>query len=180
MEKVVRSKTIGARVTPDEYRAFLAFAKAKGFDKWSDMLRLMLSRVCPGDIEAGEPAAKVLKSATMFLSWSPAEDASIRQRGKQEGTSRQGWIRKVVRAALHKTPQFNRDEETALLESNRELAHLGRNINQIAHQLNISLNSTDLINAERLEALARAIEMHREKVYDLINANWGRFGGEDE
>ena len=120
---------------------------------------------------------RVAKETPLYLGLPPAEVKDIRQRSKREGTTPQGWVRRHIRSTLHRAPQFNRDEENALLESNRELAHLGRNVNQIAHQLNISLNASDQINAQRLEVLARAIEAHREKVYALINAIWGRYGG---
>lgn len=104
------------------------------------------------------------------------EEREVALRAKRDGTTRPGWVRKVVRAALHRSPQFSEREELALLESNRELAALGRNINQIAHQLNISLNAADLVNAQLLRDLDATIQAHRDKVYALINANWGRYG----
>ena len=140
------------------------------------MLRLMLSRVCPGEIEPGDLPEKVAKETPLFLRLPYAEVKEIRQQSKREGITPQGWARKLIRATLQRAPQFTRDEENALLQSSRELAHLGRNVNQIAHQLNISLNASDQMTAQRLEVIAKVIEAHREKVYALINANWGRYG----
>jgi hypothetical protein len=160
----------------EEKLVFEQFCEGKGL-KPGQMLRHMLARVCPGEIMPGDRSEKVLKDAPLYLRLSKSEVAEIRQRAQPEGITPQDWVRKLVRTALHNTPQFTRDEENALLQSNRELAHLGRNINQIAHQLNISLSETDQINAARLEALAKSIESHREKVSSLINASWGRYGG---
>lgn len=169
-----RQRHLGVRLTDAEKRAFRLFCNDR--DKTpSAMLRLMLSRVCPGEIEPGDLPTRAAKDTPLFLRLNKPEVVSIRERAKREGTTPQGWVRKLIRANLRKTPQFTRDEESALLQSNRELAHLGRNINQIAHNLNISLNATDLVNAERLEALACELNAHRARVSALINASWGRF-----
>ena len=179
-DREVRNKTIGMAATPTEKAAFEAFCRAKGIPP-SQMLRLMLSRVCPGEIEPGDLPEKVARETPLFLRLPQGEAKEVRQRSKREGTTPQGWVRKLIRATLWRAPQFTRDEENALLQSNRELAHLGRNVNQIAHQLNISMNASDQMTAQRLEILARMIDVHKEKVYDVINASWGRYGvGDDE
>ena len=184
VQKEIRNKTIAAAATPSEKAGFAAFCAGKGLAP-GQMLRVMLSRVCPevfGGEQADVPVAseRPVKSGPLFLRLESAVVVEVRQRAAQEGTTPQGWIRRLIRSTLQQTPQFSRGEENALLESNRELAHLGRNINQIAHQLNISLNSTDLVNAEVLEALTAEIEAHRAKVSRLVNASWGRYGGEGE
>lgn len=186
VSRETRNKTIAVAATPTEKAGFEAFCAEKGLGP-AQMLRLMLSRVCPhvfGDDRAeAQDAAKperMVKHEPVYLRLDKPVAVEVRQRAAREGTTPQGWIRRLIRSTLQQAPQFNRDEENALLESNRELAHLGRNINQIAHQLNISLNAADLVNAEVLEALAEEIAAHRAKVSKLINASWGRYGGEGE
>lgn len=175
----IRSKTIAMAVTPPEKAAFEAFCAGKDL-RPGQMLRLMLARVCPHIFESGDQPERVVKDTPLYLRLDKADVVEVRSRSQREGTTPQGWIRRLIRSVLHQTPQFSRVEENALLESNRELAHLGRNINQIAHQLNISLNATDQINAQQLAQLAASIEQHRSKVAKLINASWGRYGGEGE
>jgi len=177
--KEVRSKTIAMAATAREKAAFESFCDEKEI-KPGQMLRLMVSRVCPDIFELGDRPERVLKDTPLYLRLDKADAVEVRSRAKREGTTPQGWIRRLIRSMLHQTPQFSRVEENALLESNRELAHLGRNINQIAHQLNISLNATDQVHAEQLVELAASIEQHRGKVAKLINASWGRYGGEGE
>ena len=87
-------------------------------------------------------------------------------------------MRRQIRSTLRQTPQFNRTEEKALLASNRELAHLGRNINQIAQRLNTLNTAGHEMKTLDLAPLSVAIGEHRSKVVDLINASWGRYGGE--
>lgn len=177
--KEVRNKTIGMAATVREKAAFDAFCEEKGL-KPGQMLRLMVSRVCPSVVGDVESVERTLKDTPLFLRLDKADAIAVRDRAQREGTTPQGWIRRLIRSMLHQTPQFSRVEENALLESNRELAHLGRNINQIAHQLNISLNATDQVHAGELAALVTSINKHRRKVAELINASWGRYGGEGE
>lgn len=175
-ERGIRNKTIGTAVTATEKAAFESFCADRNISP-SKMVRLMLSKVCPGDIAPGNSEERNNKETPLYLRLEKKDVANIRQRAQRESTTAQGWIRKRIRAELHKIPPFNRDEEKSLLQSNRELTYIGRNINQIAIQLNISLNATDLFHAKELEKLVNEIRDHREKVSALINASWGRFGG---
>jgi hypothetical protein len=176
-ESAVRNKTIATAATPAEKAAFEQFCLSKDM-RPAQMLRLMLSRVCPEAIAPGDQPVRALKDAPLYLRLGSEDILAIRALCQSESITPQDWVRKVVRTALHRTPQFKREEENALLESNRELAHIGRNINQIAHQLNISLNATDQVNADNLRALAKSIDVHKDRVAALVNASWGRFGGE--
>lgn len=145
----------------------------------SAMLRLMLSKVCPGQIEPGELPTRATKEAPLFLRLRPDEVAEVRRRAKLEGTTGPSWVRRVVLAIIRRAPSFTRTEETALLESNRELLAIGRNINQIAHHLNIHPDATDRVNAQVLAELSASIKQHREIVAQLVNASWGRYSLED-
>lgn len=176
MSGTTRNKTIGARVSQAEYDAFLALATSKGFEKHSEFLRLILSKLLPNDIQPGEQAGKERRHSSMFMSWSEREAKAIKERALREGTNAQGWVRRVVIAALTKKPQPTKTEEQALRESNRELLALGRNINQIAHKLNVSIREVDLVHAEMLEQLAAEIREHRRIVTSVLNANWDRLG----
>ncbi|KJV29333.1 hypothetical protein VI06_10540 [Aquitalea magnusonii] len=152
LDREIRNKTIATAATPTEKAAFERFYQSKGM-RPSQMLQLMLSRVCPGEIEPGDLPEKVAKETPLFLRLPQGEAKEVRQRSKREGTTQQGWARKLIRTTLRRAPQFTCVEENALLQSNRELAHLGRNVNQIAHQLNISLSASDQMTAQRLEIL---------------------------
>jgi len=179
-EREIRAATICMAATPSEKAAFTAFCESKDLPP-SQMLRLMLSRVCPGKIEPGEVSTekRPRKDGALFVTLTKTEAEAVRKRARQESTTGPSWVRKIIRTMLLKQPNFNPTEASALCESNRELGYLGRNINQIARELHISLNATDQINAKRLEALAKEISMHRDKVYALLNANWGRMGGNE-
>ncbi|WP_243637442.1 plasmid mobilization relaxosome protein MobC [Parashewanella curva] len=68
-------------------------------------------------------------------------------------------------------------ETDALKESNRQLAAIGRNLNQIARVLNIEFRHSDKITAEMIELLVDRIDQHSTKVEDLIQQGHKRWGG---
>ena len=175
--KEPRCKTISMAATIREKQTFESFCRERDVLP-GQMLRLMVRKVCPDFVEAiGEPNPRT-KPAALYLRLADKEFDELCARADQEGTTPQGWVRRQIRSTLTKTPQFNRTEENALLASNRELAHLGRNINQIAQRLNTLNTAGDEMKTLDLAALSVAIGEHRATVAALINASWGRYGGE--
>lgn len=172
-----RCKTISMAATPREKRTFEKFCSERDLLP-GQMLRLMVRKVCPDFVVAGDRPPSRTKPAALYLRVNDKEFEELLARADQEGTTPQGWVRRQIRSTLSQTPQFNRIEENALLASNRELAHLGRNINEIAQRLNTSNTAEDEMKALDLAALSSAIGEHRAKVAALINASWGRYSGE--
>lgn len=175
--KEPRCKTISMAATPREKQTFENFCSERDLLP-GQMLRLMVRKVCPDFVEAEAKPASRTKPAALYLRLNDKEFEELLARAEQEGTTPQGWVRRQIRSTLSQTPQFNRIEENALLASNRELAHLGRNINHIAQRLNTSNTAEDEMKALDLAALSVAIVEHLAKVAALINASWGRYGGE--
>ncbi|WP_238966468.1 plasmid mobilization relaxosome protein MobC [Vibrio alginolyticus] len=73
---------------------------------------------------------------------------------------------------------MSESEIAALRESNRELAAIGRNLNQIARTLNIEFREGDRLKLEAVEALTARIEQHKDSVATLINKNMNRWNDE--
>ena len=169
----VRNLNLCAAVTRSEKQAFHAFCEAHEMSP-SAMLRLMLSKVCP-DISPGEAPDRAAKTAPLFLRLRAEEVKDVRARAKSEGISAPGWVRRVVLAVLRKAPAYTKQEEIALLSSNAELLALGRNINQIAHHLNIHPEATDRITIAAINDLSALIRRHWDTVSVLLNASWGRY-----
>ena len=169
----VRNLNLCAAVTRSEKQTFHAFCEAHEMSP-SAMLRLMLSKVCP-DISPGEAPDRAAKTAPLFLRLRAEEVKDVRARAKSEGISAPGWVRRVVLAVLRKAPAYTKQEEIALLSSNAELLALGRNINQIAHHLNIHPEATDRITIAAINDLSALIRRHWDTVSVLLNASWGRY-----
>ena len=173
-----RCKTISMAATTREKQTFENFCRERDVLP-GQMLRLMVRKVCPDFVEVHGETTPPTKPAALYLRLADKEFEELCARADQEGTTPQGWVRRQIRSTLNQTPQFNRNEENALLASNRELAHIGRNINQIAQRLNTSNTAGDATKTLCIDALSVAIGEHRAKVVDLINASWGRYGGEN-
>jgi ABC-type uncharacterized transport system ATPase subunit len=62
-------------------------------------------------------------------------------------------------------------EIQALLASSRELAALGRNINQIAHALNSAFHETERVKLEQLAAVHGAVLENRAAIRALVRAS---------
>lgn len=87
---------------------------------------------------------------------------------------------KLLRRHLINRPEFDESARLELKASNRELWALGKNINQMAKQLNISLNNTDVVHAHMLEDLRRKVLEHTEYASKLLDASLNRWGIKDE
>lgn len=90
-----------------------------------------------------------------------------------EHVSFQRWFVNLVRANLTAQPQFNMKETQALWESCYQLRAIGRNINQIAKQLNEG-KSRD-VGERKLDYLVELINSHTEQVNNLVAANVNRW-----
>ena len=79
------------------------------------------------------------------------------------------FVASVIRGLLNKTPLFTAAEVEVLYQSNSQLLRIGRNLNQIARQLNSMEGGS--ITSEQITSLQRIIDTHTEKVGDLLLAN---------
>jgi len=113
------------------------------------------------------------KVTTQFT---PSEYAAIGVRAAQFGMKPYTWLVRLVRAHLTKTPQFNTDEVAALREATRELSYVGRNLNQVAHALNMNLNARDKATKELIEQVNEHVEATRARIKELLDQNLNRWG----
>lgn len=173
----IRNMTICTAVTPEEKAAFEKFCSDHHM-RTAQMLRLMISKVCP-QMEPGELPEKHRMDSGFFMSLTKRDAEALENMAKRESITRQDWVRNLIRKALLKVHPFHVNEIAVLLESNRQLHYLGHNINQIARNLNDSLNAADQVNAKSLVELRATLYLHMDKVSELINRNWGRWGGDD-
>lgn len=171
-----RRQTICTAVTSLEKSSFELFCQTHGM-KPSEMLRLLISKVC-SNIQAGEAEEKVdmRKNEQMIIRWHTRDWDALGVIAQKEAITRQGWIRKKVRASLHKTVPVSREEMMALSESNRWLNAAGRNLNQIARRLNESNGEDNQITLEYLQSFAKLVEAHTDKVGYVMRAANGRYG----
>jgi hypothetical protein len=77
-------------------------------------------------------------------------------------------------------PQFSPEALQTLYESNRELSAIGRNVNQIAHAVNLDLQQAGQLRRSRalvdeLASLKAVIAAHTERVTAFCSASTARW-----
>ena len=97
-------------------------------------------------------------------------------RAKTRGLPVSSWIAALVQSQVSATPVLTDDELEIVDASNRELAAVGRNINQIAHVLNAAHFRVDRVRLDRLAELSEKIEEVRQTIRALIRASRNAWG----
>lgn len=107
------------------------------------------------------------------------EHQAILQRVTEEGfTSANRWVVSLIRANLQKEPEFGETGLDALYESNRQLAPLARNLNQLTRdvrQYGIKIQPYRFLILEQLQ---KAIAAHDKVIARVISRNVGRWRSE--
>ena len=110
------------------------------------------------------------------LRLTPKERAAIDVRCKADGfTSANRWIVSLIRANLQKEPEFGESGLDALHESNRLLAPLARNLNQLTRDVRQSDIQVPAYRFQILESLQKAITAHTKVIATVISRNVGRW-----
>lgn len=166
------------RLTEDEKQGWVNFCKAAGVPE-AKVLRDMILKVS-GGAEAKPTESRgrgEAKAGKVTVRLTERERNALLERVQLEGYGNPTkWVTALVRAALHKEPVLTDGEVAALRESNRELAAIGRNLNQVARALNIEFRESDKLKQEAIEKLAERIEQHKELVAGLLSRNMSRWG----
>lgn len=110
------------------------------------------------------------------LRLTPTERAAIEDRCITEGfTSANRWIVSLIRSNLQKEPEFGETGLDALHESNRMLAPLARNLNQLARDVRQSGIQIPAYRFQIIENLQKAISAHTKLIATVISRNVGRW-----
>lgn len=101
----------------------------------------------------------------------PSEHAAVLRIADERECSPQFWMTGLLRAVLTNGPTFGGAELKALGEYNYQLMAIGRNLNQIAHQINSDPSKhLNRLRLEELQKLADRIKEGREYTHALVNA----------
>lgn len=165
-----------AELDEEEKEAWAAFCKSHNVSE-ATMLRDMIAHVTKGQVPIKRPDYQVGATNQIKIRLNDEGLAVLDDKAMREGyRSRAGWTIAVVLAALNREPVLTDLEIAVLRESNRELAAIGRNLNQVARALNIEFRESDKIKRESIEKLAERIEEHKDQVAGLLSRNMNRWG----
>lgn len=162
-----------ARVEPGIKKAFEARATARNL-KPSELLRqlvmaeLGLQADLPGIVEA--PSLKEVKTQQATVRLPAFLMDAVRDRAEAKGMRAGRWMAALIQGNLSQTPVMTEKEIVALRAMNRELAAIGRNVNQIAKSLNSAIHGIERgqVSLEGLDKLPAAITVSRKVISNLI------------
>jgi hypothetical protein len=89
------------------------------------------------------------------------------------------WLSSLVQSNLTGQPVMSTAELQALKTSNRELAAVGRNINQIAKALNQAFYETEKVRIDTLAELAAVIDANSKAIWALVRASQNAWEAEE-
>ncbi|ECP1498987.1 MobC family plasmid mobilization relaxosome protein [Salmonella enterica] len=100
----------------------------------------------------------------------------IQERSLAEGfPNKTNWVTQLVLSTVDQAPVFTAEEVNAVRASNRELSAIGRNLNQIARQLNIEFRDSDRLTKDAIEKLSSKIDEHKTLVLTLLDKSQKRW-----
>ncbi|MBM7073680.1 plasmid mobilization relaxosome protein MobC [Shewanella sp. 202IG2-18] len=166
-------QTVKTQLSEEDKQKWQQFCQANGMTE-SAMMRFMMSQVLP-DIASNDEFHEA-KSNKITIRLSEHEMQKLTTQAVEEGyIYRTSWATACVMANLTRIPVLTEGEIKALRESNRQLAAVGRNLNQIARVLNIDYRYSDKFTREMIQVLDAKFEKHKVMVNDLINKNCKRW-----
>lgn len=96
----------------------------------------------------------------------------LKKRARQSNMTANRYLSMLFQAHIMQKPILSTKEVEALYQSNAQLLRIGRNLNQIAKALNTG--SQTAISTSMLNNIKNELDIHTEKVADIIRANWER------
>jgi hypothetical protein len=176
------SPTITIYVGADLKFRWTRYCKAKGV-KTSNALRDLMVFLLSKENGASKPSAGVSnnidegKSQRIVIRLKPSRLKELQHQARLHGFSPNRLISGLVDVNLAKiaSPLLGQYEMDALTESTRQLQKLGTNVNQLARQLNISVENSDQLKLELIEEISKSINTHTQYVAGLIHANMNRW-----
>jgi predicted DNA binding CopG/RHH family protein len=167
---------VKARVDPHLRARVSAAARASGLTE-SEVLRQALHRQL-GQDEAEQPAEDTTSGSPtrMTIRLPHATLQGVKSSAGSAGMAPSRWVASLVQSHVSKTPVLTDAELLTLEAALRELAAIGRNINQIARALNQAHFETERVRLDYLSLLNESITATRDEVRALVRASreaWG-------
>lgn len=127
---------------------------------------LEASAVPPAAPEPGDPTPK---RVSLTLPAFVCDLAAVRARSRAMKTAR--WIAALVQSNLLTDPVLFEDELREVDRTARQLAALGKNLNQVAKALNQAHFETERVKLSELTSLRRAVTESRDAIRSLIRSS---------
>lgn len=179
LKKRVEEAALRLEMKPSELvravlaKTFPATAEKSPPDKEESSDESMVSNAVTQGWGAEEVERKTVHVTTRLT---PSESREVERRAVAMGMKPGTWIMRLVRAVITRNPQLSFDEVHALREATRELSYVGRNLNQVAHAVNITPNAQAKVTAELISETRQHIEIMRNQIKSVLDENVYRWG----
>ena len=113
---------------------------------------------------------------TMGIRLTSEEWQTIKKRADIEGfTSANRWVVSMIRANLQREPEFGESGLDALYESNRLLAPIARNLDQLTRDVRQNGIQVAVYRFQIMESLHKSISAHIRVIAKVVSRNVGRW-----
>jgi hypothetical protein len=179
---------IGAAVDSGTKQVFDALARARSVTSSRlagtlirDFIRAEEGGSVPRASETGLPAAAYVpthagaKTEQVYVRLEPYYFEELGRLAAQRRWYRSAYLANLLYAHIDRRPVLCHDEVNAVRQVARQLADIGRNVNQIARKVNIDPDRADL-SAFDFELIKMLLEAETTAVKELVQANlrtWG-------
>ena len=108
----------------------------------------------------------------------PTERLALDQAARAAGTSPANWVRSLALVHLLRRPQWHPAEVDALRDLFRELRAIGNNVNQIAHALNIAVQTGQYPQEQGVaaEEAAKLVRSEMRRIVSVMTGNYAYWG----
>lgn len=86
------------------------------------------------------------------------------------------WISCLIQSTLVREPVLTHNQDMQLERSNRELAAIGRNLNQVARSMHQNLNHNIELSLSEIELLKKAVETNKLAIREIVAVSQQRWG----
>lgn len=156
-ERALTSSRFGSRSAFLQHiiRLYLLRSEGKRKPKFNDV-----SPLTKGDLE--------VTKKTIYIPNFLVNESAIR--ADHYGMKFTVWVRNLISANLTHQPIMTEQQVIELRAANRELASIGRNLNQIAKAMNqaVDLKVRDRVNYDHIVELQAGIEKQKAAIYKIV------------
>jgi predicted DNA binding CopG/RHH family protein len=170
--QTTQTKEIRTRVTDQIKADFIKLAENHGLTE-SELLRLLITNALSNQDQQLTPKEKGvdIEITELKIRLPKFLIEQAKAKAKTQGMATTRWIKSLVQSNLIQPPVLIDSAIIALKETDRELAAVGNNLNQIARKINESAFNIDIVKIEKLDEVKQAVKTVRAAIDELIKVS---------
>ncbi|EHI7937663.1 MobC family plasmid mobilization relaxosome protein [Salmonella enterica] len=174
-------KRVSAYVTESEKAEFSGRAKLAGYTE-SMLLAFIVRQFLKNqsaELPTNQPHDQGLKSDRVTVRFRPKHYGKLLELSSARGMKPSSYLSNLFVVHSTQSPVFSKAELAAVREAAKELAALGRNVNQIAKAINITDEEIYQVKKLELQELSAQLNAIRAGLKDMLRANLDSWGVKD-